>query len=381
VKESSRVGIARTQEHGSLAQAVAAAAEAACIAGLVRPGCKVLVKPNLHGGPGFTRLDVVAAVVEWVRSAGAEEIVVGDGPYYGMADATDYFTEIGLRALCDDLSVPLVCFHEDSYDVMRPALPSLPPAIGITRWFAWADVVINLPVMKTHFNTLTTLAIKNLKGFLRPQDKRDLHRLDLHLAIAALATVVRPQLHILDATTAYEGMGPNAATPVEMGLLLASADAFALDVVANWLMGFDPATVRYLREGERLGLGAIPSTDEAIAGLTNLPQELFSLRRRLRRPYETAAVEYPGLRISTELACSGCLMNLFTALAQIREEGCSVASGHVAIGRVADDEVPDLAVGLCTFSAWDRCPSVSGCPPTIEAMKQALRTLGCKGSG
>jgi len=343
--------------------------------GCVRLGARVLVKPNLHGGEGYTSLEAIAGVVGWARRMGAGQVVVGDGPHYGISDARGYFDRIGLTGLCAEMGVTLVNFHESDYDTLSTNLPALPETIGITSWVRWADTVISVPVMKTHFNTLTTLAVKNLKGFLRPQDKRDIHRMDLHLAIAGLAKLLRPHIHLLDGSIGYEGMGPGNGRPVEMGVLVAGSSAFDTDVVGNWLMGFEPAKVRYLREAERLGCGSLPASEEQIAALTGCPlRYLRGLRREFEAPYEAAAGAYPNLTITAELACSGCLMNLFTALGELRSEGLGESlSGRVGIGAGVGEV--DLAVGRCTSAVWDSCDHVAGCPPAIGRIKAALRSL------
>lgn len=376
MSETAPVAVVAAKEKPSLQEALASALDTAGLGEVVRPGAKVLLKPNLHGGHGYTSLDVIEALIVEMRSRGAAEVVVGDGPFYGLDDATGYFESIGVADLCRRQDVRLVTFHMHDYDVIEPNLRALPPTIGVTEWFRWADVVVNAPVMKTHFNVATTLAIKNLKGFLRPADKRELHMMDIHLAIAALAKLIRPDFVVLDATVAYEGLGPAAATPVDMGLVLAGAEAFEVDVVGNWLMGLEPSQVRYLREAERLGLGQIPASADALAARTNLsPAELGALRRNFAGPYDRVQEEYPNLRINAEMACSGCLMNLFTALSEMRAAGeADDLRGYLAIGRVPDGDWPDLAVGMCTFSAWDHSENVMGCPPTIEEIKTALRT-------
>ena len=377
MNDRSPVAVVATKDHDGTQAAIAAALDATGLGELLVPGAKVLVKPNYHGAEGHTATEFVEALVREAMARGAGEIVVGDGPNYGMDDAADYFEHIGIADACRRLGVPLVTFHLGEYDLVEPGLRALPKTIGVTKWLAWADVVINAPVMKTHFNVATTLAIKNMKGCIRPNDKRDLHMMDLHLAIAGLATILHPQITVMDATVAYEGMGPAAGTPVDMGLVLAGVTPFEVDVVANWLMGHEPAQIRYLREAERLGLGEMPASVEAIAARTNLgADELLALRRNFARPYDEAQASFPNLRINAEMACSGCLSNLFTALSEMKAAGeADDLRGYVVIGRVPEGDCPDLAVGGCTFSAWDDCESVPGCPPTIEQIKTALRKM------
>ncbi len=78
------------------------------------------------------------------------------------------------------------------------------------------DVVVSIPVMKTHMHTVVTLAVKNMKGCLWRRTKVDLHMLPqiedmddktLNIAIADMSSVLRPHLSIIDGTTGMEGLG------------------------------------------------------------------------------------------------------------------------------------------------------------------------------
>jgi uncharacterized protein (DUF362 family) len=51
------------------------------------------------------------------------------------------------------------------------------------------------------------------------------------------------------------GTGPLGGHTVETGLIIASTDAVAADVVGARLLGFGPQAVRHLWEAGRLGLG------------------------------------------------------------------------------------------------------------------------------
>ena len=51
------------------------------------------------------------------------------------------------------------------------------------------------------------------------------------------------------------GTGPLGGVPIETGLVIASRDALAADVVGARLLGFELQGVRHLWEAARLGLG------------------------------------------------------------------------------------------------------------------------------
>ena len=78
----------------------------------------------------------------------------------------------------------------------------------------------------------------------------DLNRILLYgTRDATLAdTVQRRVLHIADAVIAGQGDGPLSPDPLDMGLLLASRNAPAMDFAGALLLGFDPAKVPLVRE-------------------------------------------------------------------------------------------------------------------------------------
>jgi len=338
---------------------------------LIPRGGTVLLKPNQHGGYGFTSPDVLREAALWAFSQGAGEVWIGDGPVWSLHDegVQEYFTRSGLLQACADSGATPIDFHAGEYRVIKPDSPVLPETIGFSEYVYEADVVINLPLMKTHFNTLVTMGIKNLKGCLRPIDKKTLHEMELHHAIAEVARLIQPEITatVLDATIAYEGMGPGSATPVDMGLFVASTDFVALDAVACDLMGIDPAQVRLIRFCAERGIGEMDLEKIQVVG-----EDPAAHRRKFQLPYEAIAETFPDLHICTENACSGCAMNLFRALDIANSLGQEITCEAVVIGPRVEMAEQALFVGHCTREAWDDGPHVPGCPPTVDAIRQAL---------
>ncbi len=63
------------------------------------------------------------------------------------------------------------------------------------------------------------------------------------------------QLAIIVGHPAMIGTGPLGGNAFETGLVIASTDAVAADVVGAQLLGFSPQAVRHLWEAGKLGLG------------------------------------------------------------------------------------------------------------------------------
>jgi len=335
------------------------------------PGASVLVKPNLHGGHGHTSARVIEGVCRWAREQGAARVVVGDGPFWSCPaeQARQYFRQAGVYAAAEASGAEVVNFHEQPYRTIPTNDPALPDQIGLSDLLFQADVVVNVPILKTHFNTLVTLGIKNLKGCLRPKDKKRFHEMELNAALVGLAKIAAPRVTVtvLDATTAVEGLGPAAGTEVGMGLIAASRDLVAADSVGCFLAGIEPGEVRIIRDCAQAGLGEMD-----LGRIEVLGEDPLAHRRRFRRPNEEVAEQFPDLEIVTDGACSACVMNLFEALALIRQEGQTVSVPAVAIGGKGRIWA-GLTVGACTRDMGAEGQHLPGCPPSTAEIREALR--------
>jgi len=143
---------------------------------------------------------------------------------------------------------------EKTVRVKNPAATVL-PQIEVYERALTADVLINLPVMKTHDQTEVTLSLKNLKGLLADSSKKAMHRRALFRGIPEIAAFFKPSFTVLDGIYAQEGVGPVYGDPVEMDLVIAGRDMVALDTVAGLIMGYRPEEVPTTVLATQMGLG------------------------------------------------------------------------------------------------------------------------------
>ena len=225
----------------------------------VKPGSRVLIKPNLlkAAQPSeavITHPEVLRAVIRLVREAGAEALV-GDSPGFGE-----------LRSVCEKSGVMDVIEEEGA------ALAEMSEAVqvknsGRFHWFEIAravreaDAVINVPKLKTHGMMTVTGAVKNLFGCVPGRRKVQWHfsagvnRDAFARMLVELSALVRPRLTIMDAVVGMEGNGPGSGDPREIGLVLAGRDPVAIDVVSGTLIGADPALLYIIRAAAEAGIG------------------------------------------------------------------------------------------------------------------------------
>jgi uncharacterized protein (DUF362 family)/NAD-dependent dihydropyrimidine dehydrogenase PreA subunit len=242
----------------------------------VRPGMTVLLKPNMlsprHPDKAVTtHPELVAAVARQVKACGAR-VLVGDSPSAVKWEIEKVWRETGLWARAQDEGFELVNFE---------ASGSRPVAIDtrvfhVARPVLEADLVINMPKLKTHTLTLLSGALKNMYGAIPGFRKAIWHKSaprprDFSQVIVDVFSAVQPQLTIMDAVVAMEGDGPSAGRPYKLGAVLASADAVAVDTVACGMIGLEPEKVHMIRLACEAGLGMGHSEAIEVVGKRSLP--------------------------------------------------------------------------------------------------------------
>jgi len=140
-----------------------------------------------------------------------------------------------------------------------------------------ADFIISLPKFKTHGLTVITGAIKNSYGLLPGAQKAKLHKAAgnaerFHELLVDVFRLRVPDLFIVDAVVGMEGNGPASPDLREIGLILASDNAVAMDAVIATMMGCEPARLRFLQKAKEAGLGDYdPGTIDVVGELKKLP--------------------------------------------------------------------------------------------------------------
>ena len=222
---------------------------------------KVLIKPNVLRASEaneaiVTNPAVLRAVVERVESMEPASIIVGDNPgIFSYGANEESFIKTGLMAASGGYYLNI---GTDSQRMNFNA--EYMPTVSLSRAVLDADIIISLPKFKTHGLTVITGAIKNSYGFLPGAQKARLHKAAgsperFHEMIVDVFRLRVPDLFIMDAVVGMEGNGPASPELRDIGLILASDNAVALDAVIATMMGCDPAKLGFLRKARSMGLG------------------------------------------------------------------------------------------------------------------------------
>lgn len=223
-------------------------------------GTKVFIKPNVvfwNKNTVFppwgviTTSRVVQDMVALLAQHGVSDITIGEGTV--LADPRDHetpahaFETLGYNQLADRYAVKVV-------NVMERPFKKVDLGDGVELNFnadaLASDLIVDLPVLKTHVQTIASLGIKNLKGLLDIKSRQKCHSADLekdlHFYVARLADKLPPVFTLIDGIYTSElGPGPDGIIH-RSNILCASEDLFSADLVGVRLLGLRPDEVPHL---------------------------------------------------------------------------------------------------------------------------------------
>lgn len=284
----SSVAIARTKERYRDEASIHALVKEAIdhlggMRAFVKPGQRVLVKPNMTGyfladEGKTTDPRVVVSLIRLAREAGASDVVVGEGS--GMEDTAVVFRSTGMGAAVKAAGARWVSFDDCEYREVEVPHGKALRRVRLPVPLIEADAIINACKGKTHHMDPISGAIKNWVGCIGLNEGRQEHHdRDCFAAFVDVLSVTKPVLNVCDAIVVGEGDGPVANTPRWCGCVLASSDPVALDVTICRLFSLDPMQHAFAQEAAERGLGTFRPDCIDVLGAT-----LAESRIEVRRP-------------------------------------------------------------------------------------------------
>lgn len=226
----------------------------------VSPGSTVVIKPNIGWDRSVeqganTHPLVVKTLAQLALEAGASRVLVFD---HTCNEKRRCYRNSGMEETLATLGRNVRLEHIDD----RKFVPvDIEKGLSLDRWDIYkealmADCYINVPVAKHHGLSRLTLGLKNSMGVIGGNRGR-LHH-DLGQKLADLATVVRPQLTVVDATRMLMKNGPQGGRLTDVrkaDTIMASVDPVAADAYATTLFGLEPEAISSTVAAHKMGLG------------------------------------------------------------------------------------------------------------------------------
>jgi uncharacterized protein (DUF362 family) len=247
------------------------------IENIVKSGNTIAIKPNMSfphppAMASTTNPDVIRATADLCIEAGAKKVLILDHPVRrpevclernGIRNAVKGMRNVHVNAITD----------RQLFQKVKVPNGKVLHQVEILKDVLVSDVLINMPVAKSHSATSISLGLKGLMGVIF--DRRYFHqRVDLNQAIADLSSVIRPNLTIIDATRVLTSGGPTGpGTVEELNTIVAGTDPVAVDSavvpLTKWYgKSFKAEDVKHIKLAYEMGLGEIKPDKLKIARMS-----------------------------------------------------------------------------------------------------------------
>ena len=371
-------------------------------------GAHVFIKPNIvfwtKAVPFpkwgvITTSRVVEDMVILLKEHGVGKIIIGEGMVTFDPKDTETpahaFESLGYSALKKRYGVEYVNVHERPFE-KRDLGDGI--SLNFNTDFLHSDFLVDLPVLKTHAQTVVSLGIKNIKGTIDINSRKKCHSADpehdLNFMISRYLKVIPPSLSVLDGIYTTE-RGPGFDGKVRRSnVLVASPDMLSADLVGAKILGYDAGEVPYLVHATRLQDRPLDLSDVELSGERI---EDVASRHQYEFPYtEDGSLPLPMKRMGIEglsyrkydlTMCTYCsLVNgpVLVGIAQAwKGEGwddVEVLTGKTM--KPTPGKKKTILLGKCMYQANKDNPyiqemiAVKGCPPSPKKIVEAFQKAG-----
>lgn len=348
--------------------------QALCLLGgiekFVSPGDVVLIKPNsfskqVPANGNVAKPELVIALAKLVRDAGARRVVVGER---NKAAFVANFENSGVEKVAEFLPFE----DAETVSVTVPNAKALQTTVTVPKILLDCDKHITVPVGKTHCGAGVTACIKNAMGLMVGSETIKSHAYGICNVPLDINSLKWPVLGVVDMMVSQEGNFPGpSATPVPMGVVVASGDIIAADATCARLMGYDPRDVWMIRSGALRGLGKMAEEDITVVG-----EDIARVGKKLTGVIFDPTEFGDRVNFCVDLRCRFCAQDVTSFLRSDagKELMDKLGRFNIVVGPVPeakiDESLPTLVIGNCNAWLMDLGPFVHGCPPAVWQIAQ-----------
>ncbi len=368
---------------------------------------KVFIKPNIVWWTSeavfpkwgvITTSRVVEDMVVILKERGIDDIIIGEGMVIEPKDIdtpAQAFESLGYNVLKKRYGIQ--CFNIHKRPFKKVDIGS-GHELKFNDDILESDFLVNIPVLKTHRQTVVSLGLKNIKGLLDIESRKKCHSTDpemnLHHYISKLFNQVPPSFTIID------GLYSNEFGPLFVGnlrrsnTLIASDDILSADMVGARILGYEPSQVPHLVQaaqdhGRSIDLSDVELVGEGIEKVAHYHAFAQPYVEDKKLPKLLADMGVEGLALSNvDLSlCSYCagLYGQIVISLLMSWQGKSWDDVEVLAGKVQQPtpgKKKTILLGKCIYDAQKDNPNIlemipiKGCPATLESIRKAFAQAG-----
>ncbi|HOJ29280.1 MAG TPA: DUF362 domain-containing protein [Spirochaetota bacterium] len=371
----------------------------------LKPTDKVFIKPNIVFWAKvpfpkwgvITTSSVLLEVVELLQDYSVNNITIGEGIVTlkpnDRETANHAFEYLGYYSLATRYGVKVINIFDRPFE--KVAFDN-DIDISLNTDALHSDFLINIPVLKTHAQTVVSLGLKNLKGLLNIPSRKKFHNPDenknLHYMISRLYTLLPKGATIIDGIFTLE-RGPSFdGKPRKSNIIIASEDTLSADLVGTRVLGHDPATIAYLdmaskNKGRKPDLSDVAVVGESIDALASFHEYTFPYNKEGTLPEKLQKMGVQGLSYpkydSTMCTYCAALNGAVLTAITFAWQGKPWNDVEVLTGKKMQPSLEKkytILLGQCMVNLHKNNTSINaipvkGCPPdpkeTVKALHQA----------
>ena len=236
-----------------------------------------------------------------------------------------------------------------------------------------------------HMHTGASLSFKNMKGLIYRREKVKLHQLhasekiksgdkELDIAIADLAYAIEPDLAVIDAYYAQEGMGPAAGHRKKLNTIIASTNYLAADIVALAIVGLNIEHAPHLKL-----ISEQKSSVFSIKDIRTIPADIKSFKTDFATPPCEITIKNSKINLIDISSCSACLSSVFLFIKNnktlIHNYFNEYGQLNLAVGKDIKDIPNDsIIIGNCAICQKHKGIFIKGCPPSQTIILQTIES-------
>jgi len=376
---------------------------------LFKKGLRVCIKPNIvfwtrkvefpkYGVVTTSR--IVQDMVRILHDYGVEKISIVEGsvvldPRESSPQTAHAFDSLGYTTLAKRYGVKAVNVFERPFEQVDLGDGVV---LNFNTDILNCDLVVDLPVMKTHAQTVVSLGIKNLKGTIDNKSRRACHNdtpgKDLHFWVARLADKMPLLFTLIDGIYTSE-WGPNVDGRMHRSnILVASKDVFSADKVGALLLGHQPCDVPHLvhyahNHNRPIDLSDVDVAGDCIEDLARRHEAFPPYNDEKTLPLVLAKKGFEGISyrkydLSLCTYCAGVTGGIMAAIMSAWKgepwDNVEILSGKTM--QADPNRKHTILLGKCMCKANKDNPNirhkipVKGCPPKPDQIIKAFHEAG-----
>jgi len=341
------------------------------------PKDKILIKPNLvlakSASTGIiTNPLVVEGIIKYLLEKGISKsnLFIGEGSLQGV-DTDKMLKKTEYYELCEKYGLKFFDLLSGKFINREIGIGKNKRVVQISELVLDMDLIIDVPVIKTHMQTGVSLGIKNMKGVINHSSRKVMHMHELEDQIAYLSTALPKYITIADGSIGLEGMGPlTLGKPANFGVVVAGKDPVAVDTAICHIIKIK--VPKHIRKAAEIGLG-----EGDIKKINFVGDEVAVVSKKFE-PADSRISPHPDIALIDGKPCSSCINSVWTTLHSLKDIPTEVVT--IALGsQINEDMIGSgeiIAMGDCAVRALKNkgcAQKLKGCPPSEKDQKEFLK--------